>query len=76
MSVLPQITGARLVSALQKSGFVVLRQHGSHVVLRHATDRARRAVIPVHGSKAVKPGTLRAILKGAGLTIETLKQLL
>lgn len=76
MSVLPQITGARLVTALQKSGFVVLRQHGSHVVLRHATDRTRRAVVPVHGSHAVKPGTLRAILKGAGLAIEELKRLL
>jgi predicted RNA binding protein YcfA (HicA-like mRNA interferase family) len=45
-------------------------------VLRHATDVSRRAVVPVHGSKTVKPGTLRAILKGAGLTVDNLKELL
>ena len=76
MSVLPHVPGARLVNALQRAGFIILRQHGSHVVLRHATDVSRRAVVPVHGSKTVKPGTLRAILKGAGLTVEHLKELL
>ena len=76
MSVLPQVPGTRLVNALQRAGFIVLRQHGSHVVLRHATDVSRRAVVPVHGSKTVKPGTLRAILKGAGLTVDALKELL
>ncbi len=76
MSVLPQVTGPRLVRALQKGGFIVKRQQGSHVILRHATDLSRRAVVPVHGSKTVKPGTLRAILKGAGLTVEELRQLI
>ena len=76
MSVLPQVPGSRLVTALQRAGFIVLRQHGSHVVLRHATNVSRRAVVPIHGSKAVKPGTLRAILKGAGLTVDDLKELL
>ena len=76
MSVLPQVTGPRLVQALQKAGFLVKRQHGSHAILRHAADLSRRAIVPVHGSKTVKPGTLRAILKGAGLTVEEFKQLL
>jgi len=76
VSWLPQVSGARLVQALQKSGFIILRQHGSHVVLRHATDLSRRAVVPVHGSTSVKPGTLRAILRGAGVSPEELKDLL
>ena len=76
MSLLPQISGHRLVIALQKTGFIVRRQHGSHIILRHHTDLLRRAVVPVHGSKPVKPGTLRAILRGAGLTPEDLKRLL
>ncbi|HEY2732260.1 MAG TPA: type II toxin-antitoxin system HicA family toxin [Polyangia bacterium] len=58
---MPQVTGARLVRALERAGFIVLRQSGSHVTLRHSIDLARRATVPVHGSKAVKPGTLRAI---------------
>ena len=76
MSVLPQISGSRLVQALQKTGFIVRRQHGSHVILRHSTDLSRRAVVPVHGSKSVKPGTLRAILKGARISPEELRKLL
>ena len=70
------MAGHRLVQALQTAGFIVRRQHGAHVILRHATDLSRRAVVPVHGSKPVKPGTLRAILKGAGVTTEDLQALL
>lgn len=44
--------------------------------MRHATDVSRRAVVPLHGSQPIKPGTLRAILKGAGLSVEELKTLL
>ena len=76
MSFLPQVSGSRLVQALQKAGFIIKRQHGSHVILRHSIDLSRRAVVPVHGSKTVKPGTLRAILKGASITPEELKKLL
>ena len=76
MSVLPQVSGERLVRALQKAGFLVQRQQGSHVILRHVTDLSRRAVVLIHGSKAVKPGTLRAILRGAGMTPDDLKALL
>ncbi len=76
MSVLTQVSGSRLVRALEKAGFVIKRQHGSHVILRHVTDLSRRAVVPVHGSKPIKPGTFRAILKGTGLTIDEIKQLL
>ena len=76
MKALPQVPGHRVVRALEKAGFIVKRQTGSHVILRHKTDLKRRAVIPLHGSKPVKPGTLRAILKGAGLTTEELNELL
>ena len=70
MSFLPQVSGARVIRALQKDGFVLLRQSGSHAVLRHAVDLSRRAIVPVHASKPVKPGTLRAILRGAQISVE------
>ncbi len=76
MSFLPQVSGSRLVNALEKAGFVVLRQKGSHVLVRHRNDFSRRATIPVHGSKPIKPGTLRAILRGVQMDVEELKQLL
>ncbi|MDO8525050.1 MAG: type II toxin-antitoxin system HicA family toxin [Candidatus Omnitrophota bacterium] len=73
---LPQVPGQRIVRALEKAGFVVRRQRGSHVVLVHPQDLARRVIVPLHGSKDVKLGTLRAILKGAGISAEELKDLL
>jgi len=76
VSFLPQVSGSRLVNALEKAGFVVLRQKGSHVLVRHRNDFSRRATIPVHGSKPIKPGTLRAILRGVQMDVEELKQLL
>lgn len=76
MSDLPQVPGHRVVRALQKTGFVILRQRGSHVLMRHRDDLSRRAIVIVHGSKPIKPGTLRAILRGATLTPEELSQLL
>lgn len=76
MSVLPQIPGERLVKALEKAGFYVKGQKGSHVVMVHQRDPLRRAVIPVHGSKPVRPGTLQAILKGAKLSAEEIQKLI
>ena len=76
MSHFPQITGSRLVRALEKSGFILRRQKGSHAVLVHSLDKARRVIVPLHGSKTIKPGTLSAILKGAQVAVEELKGLL
>jgi predicted RNA binding protein YcfA (HicA-like mRNA interferase family) len=73
---LPQIPGQRVVRALEKAGFVTRRQRGSHVLMTHSQDLSRRVVIPLHGSKPVKPGTLRAILKGTGISVEEFKELL
>lgn len=67
---LPQISGQRVVRALEKVGFIVRRQKGSHVILVHSQDLSRRTIVPLHGSKPVKPGTLRAILKGAVISLE------
>jgi predicted RNA binding protein YcfA (HicA-like mRNA interferase family) len=76
LSHLPQVNGTRLVRALEKAGFVQLRQIGSHVALRHRDDPTRRATVPVHPGKDIPPGTLRSILRGAKLDVEELRQLL
>ena len=76
MSFLPQVTGIRLIRALQKTGFIVMRQTGGHAILRHHTDLSRRTTVPVHGSKTIKPGTLRSILRGTQISAEELKELL
>jgi predicted RNA binding protein YcfA (HicA-like mRNA interferase family) len=74
MSVLPRISGREVVAALVRLGFEKDRQKGSHIVLRQKAYPHRRLVIPDH--KEVAKGTLRAIIKQAGLTVEEFNELL
>ncbi|MDI6847725.1 MAG: type II toxin-antitoxin system HicA family toxin [Candidatus Bathyarchaeia archaeon] len=48
---------------LEKSGFKVIRQKGSPVIMMN--DKGTRIVVPVHLGKDVKPGLIRAIIKGS-----------
>lgn len=73
MSKLPQVSGAELVRALQKCGFNVWRQHGSHIILRR-DDPFAQTVVPNH--RQIDRGTLRAILRQAEITAEELAGLL
>jgi predicted RNA binding protein YcfA (HicA-like mRNA interferase family) len=67
------LSGQELRRALERIGFIYQRQKGSHMVLRRE-DPYSRVVIPDH--KALRPGTLRQILHGAGISVEQLKELL
>jgi predicted RNA binding protein YcfA (HicA-like mRNA interferase family) len=73
MTKLPQVSGRDCVKALQKVGFTVDRQRGSHVIMLRETPRGRVSV-PNH--KNLKPGTLRTIIREAGLTVEEFVALL
>ncbi len=59
------VTGAQATRALQRLGFVVQRQTGSHLILRRD---ARTVVVPQH--KPIKPGTLKGVIEQAGLTLQ------
>jgi len=61
------LSGSAVVKALERRGFTVARQTGSHVRLVKA---GKRVTVPLHRSLAV--GTLQSILHQAGLTIEAL----
>ena len=74
MSALPQISGRDAVKALGKLGYLEDRQTGSHIILRQTSDPFRRLTIPNHSELA--KGTLRAIIRQAGLTVDEFKQLL
>ena len=69
MSKLPRISGRDCVAALLKLGFQFKRQHGSHIILRRENPFAQ-AVVPDHSE--LDTGTLRSILRQAGLTVEQL----
>ena len=74
MSVLPRVSGLEVVKALAKVGYERDRQRGSHIILRQAAYPHRRIVVPDH--KEVAKGTLRAIIREAGLTVDEFKALL
>lgn len=74
MSVLPQVSGREVVAALARLGYEKDRQKGAHMVLRQVDYPHRRLVVPDH--KEIAKGTLRAIIKQAGLTVEEFNKLL
>jgi predicted RNA binding protein YcfA (HicA-like mRNA interferase family) len=73
MSKLPLISGRKCIKALEKVGFYVRRQTGSHVILRRDNPFAQ-IVVPDH--KELDRGTLLAIIKYAGLTVQDFNKLL
>jgi predicted RNA binding protein YcfA (HicA-like mRNA interferase family) len=70
---LPRISGREVVKALLKVGYEQDRQRGSHIILRQVNSPHRRLVVPDHSE--VAKGTLRAIIRQAGLTVEEFKAL-
>ena len=61
MTKLPQISGKDLIKALQKVGFNIIRQRGSHIKLRKTQPTKKTIIVPNH--KIIRPGTFRNILK-------------
>jgi len=70
---LPVVSGAELIDALEKLGWVAVRQRGSHVRLRHP-HKPVPLVVPLH--RELKRGTLAGILRDAGIEGEELRRLL
>jgi predicted RNA binding protein YcfA (HicA-like mRNA interferase family) len=68
---LPVISGEDLIRALEKFGYVRVRQKGSHVRLCHSTESQRIPItVPLHLEIAF--GTLKHILRDAKITVEQL----
>ncbi len=65
MPKLPRIGSRECLSALQKMGFSIVRQKGSHIVLRRGTSGC---VVPNH--KEIRVGTLSGIIKQAGVSAD------
>ncbi len=75
MSRLPVVSGQQVVAALRRVGYEVVRQRGSHMRMRHPTDPRRQPVtVPEH--REIKSGTLRAVIRDAGLSVEEFAALL
>jgi len=59
---------------LGKMGYQIDHQTGSHIILRQEDSPHRRLTVPDH--KEIAKGTLRAIVRQAGLTLDEIKELL
>ena len=72
MSRLPVCSGADAVKAFRQIGYEVDHQTGSHIILRHPSQR--RLTVPNH--RELAKGTLRSLIREAGLTKEQFTDLL
>ena len=73
MTKLPRISSRECIKALEKIGFYVDRQKGSHVIL-YRDDPYAKVVVPEN--RELPSGTLRAIIKNTDLTIDEFIELL
>ncbi len=74
MPKLPRLTAREICSVLEKLGFSIARQSGSHIIYKNS--EGKRATVPFHGAKTLHPKILKSILKDTGLSIEDLEKLL
>jgi predicted RNA binding protein YcfA (HicA-like mRNA interferase family) len=65
MKIPRDVNGTEAARALRRTGFEMLRQTGSHLIMRKGS---RTVVVPQH--KPIKPGTLKGMVEQAGLTME------
>ena len=72
---LPAVTGKEVARIAQRLGFEFRRQKGSHAIFVRSSDR-RRAVIPMHAGRDLKPKTLRGIIEDLGIAVEEFQRML
>ncbi len=70
---LPACSGAAAVRAFERAGWTVKRQKGSHIILG---QRGKPNVLSVPDHKTLKPGTLRGLIRAAGLSVDEFTDLL
>ena len=74
MSKIPGLTGTKLIKALAKQGFTVVRIKGSHHFLKSLDGRI--TTIPVHRGETIGVGLLSKILRDIELSRDELLNLL
>jgi predicted RNA binding protein YcfA (HicA-like mRNA interferase family) len=70
----PRVNASEMSRALEKLGFRLVRQSGSHRIYRNAAGN--RVTLPFHSGKILHPKVLKSIMVDADLTVEALIELL
>ncbi len=72
MTTFPSVTGSRLIRALKKFGFKIIRVKGSHNFLQHQDGRC--TVVPLHRGESIGRGLLAQILRDCDITKDELQK--
>lgn len=74
MSRLPVVSGKEVIRAFERIGYRISHQTGSHIILRHESLPHRHLSVPNH--REIAKGTLRGLIRDAGLTVDEFTALL
>jgi predicted RNA binding protein YcfA (HicA-like mRNA interferase family) len=67
---LPRLTASDIIRVLEKAGFFLSRQSGSHKIYKH--NSGKRVTVPYHAGDILHPKVLKSIMKDADLSSEDL----
>ena len=68
MCELPSVTGTQAIAVFERAGFSVVRISGSHHIMNRPEHRFLLSV-PVHRNETLKTGTIRGLIRDAGMTV-------
>lgn len=62
------LKGREVIRILERAGFVQVRSSGSHFIMQRPGDKTTTVSVPLHGGKDIKTGTLKSIIRRAGMS--------
>jgi predicted RNA binding protein YcfA (HicA-like mRNA interferase family) len=71
MTRLPRLTAQEVMKGIERNGFVLVRQSGSHKIFRNS--EGTRITLPFHSGKILHPKLLKSILEDTGLSVDDLR---
>jgi predicted RNA binding protein YcfA (HicA-like mRNA interferase family) len=71
---LPRVKADKVIKVLEKLGFTLARQSGSHKIYRN--NKGIMITVPYHSGKILHPKLLKSILRDIELSVEEFKKLL
>lgn len=71
---IPRLTASEIIRVLEKCGFALARQSGSHKIYKNL--EGRRTTVPFHSAKILHPKVLKSIMNEADLSVEDLRKYL
>lgn len=71
---LPRVTASDIIKVLERAGFFLARQSGSHKIYKN--KEGKRVTVAYHAGKILHPKVLKSILGDADMTVDRFKELL